>query len=203
MKKVHFVVQFCSGEVSAKFIAGRRDGEPQRSQLYKIFRLFTQLRNANPSIVPGSHECEVLIYTTIGFFRRAKTRRRTRPFAPTVRLAYMRIHARTTSCVQIQFGIELHGRMITDVNNSVIMTSTVAGYANKPWRGEIKDVEPAEKEEGEENEMQTGASPVVKYEKIKRRTGYDGDPHIVMIEKIRTPLGRRTKGGKQEGREEG
>lgn len=83
------------------------------------------------------------------------------------------------------------------------MTSTVAGYANKPWRGEIKDVEPAEKEEGEENEMQTGASPAVKYEKIKRRTGYDGDPHIVMIEKIRTPLGRRTKGGKQEGREEG
>lgn len=93
--------------------------------------------------------------------------------------------------------------MITDVNNSVIMTSTVAGYANKPWRGEIKNVEPAEKEEGEENEMQTGASPVVKYEKIKRRTGYDGDPRIVMIEKIRTPLGRRTKGGKQEGREEG
>lgn len=30
--------------------------------------------------------------------------------------------------------------MITDVNNSVIMTSTVAGYANKARRGGIKGV---------------------------------------------------------------
>lgn len=57
-------------------------------------------------------------------------------------------------------------------------------------RREIKGIEPAVREEGEEKGMQTGASPVVKYKKIKRRTGYDGDPHIVMIEKIRTPLGR-------------
>lgn len=81
------------------------------------------------------------------------------------------------------------------------MTSTVAGYANKARRGKIKGVEPAEREEeGEEKEMQTGASPVVKYEKMKRRTGYDEDPHIVMIEKIRTPLGHRTKGEEAEGK---
>lgn len=48
--------------------------------------------------------------------------------------------------------------MITDVNNSVIMTSTVAGYANKARRGEIKGVEPARRGAEREKEMQTGAS---------------------------------------------
>jgi len=33
--------------------------------------------------------------------------------------------------------------MITDINNSVIMTSTVAEYANKARRREIKGIEPA------------------------------------------------------------
>lgn len=113
---------------------------------------------------------------------------------PPSRLA--RIHARATSCVQIQFGIELHGRMITDVNNSVIMTSTVAGYANKARRGEIKGVEPGGKGRRgrREGDADRCIAFVVKYEKIKRRTGYDGDPRIVMIEKIRTPLDRRPKG---------
>ena len=67
-------------------------------------------------------------------------------FVRTVRLAHTRVCTRMhvrTSCVQIQFGIELHGRMITDINNSVIMTSTVAEYANKVRRREIKGIEPA------------------------------------------------------------
>lgn len=60
--------------------------------------------------------------------------------------------------------------MITDVNNSVIMTSTVAGYVNKARRGELKDVEPmagGRRDEGEGG-AQADASPIVKYEKIKR-----------------------------------
>lgn len=82
--------------------------------------------------------------------------------------------------------------MITDVNNSVIMTSTVAGYANKARRGEIKGVEPARR--GGEREGDADRC-IVKYEKIKRQTGYDGDPYIVMIEEIRTPLGEESGKG--------
>lgn len=85
------------------------------------------------------------------------------------------------------------------------MTSTVAGYANKARRGEIKGVEPAGGGGGErrrgrgEGDADRCIAGLVKYEKIKRRTGYDGDPRIVMIEKIRTPLGRRPKRRKQIG----
>lgn len=44
--------------------------------------------------------------------------------------------------------------------------------------------------------MQADASPVVKYEKIKRSDlRYDGDPYIAMIERIRTPLSCPTRGG--------
>lgn len=101
-----------------------------------------------------------------------------RRFAPGVR-THTRAATTTSRRIQIQFGIELHGRMITDVNNSVIMTSTVAGYANKARRSEIKDGEPVarwreeEEDENEEEkeEMQAGASPV--YREIRENKEAD------------------------------
>lgn len=72
------------------------------------------------------------------------------------------------------------------------MTSTVAGYANKARRGEIKDVEPMAEEERDEGEGDAGrciAGREIRENKVMISV-VDGDPYIAMIERIRTPLSR-------------
>lgn len=76
------------------------------------------------------------------------------------------------------------------------MTSTVAGYANKARRGEIKGVEPMAEERRDEGEG--GAGRCIAGREIRENKAaisvYDGDPYIAMIERIRTPLSREEEG---------